>query len=249
MKEVFFSAGMPRAGNTLLSSLVNQNKDIIINAQSPVIDMIHDLSLMKEHLIFRNFPDHRSFNNVFNNIFNHYYKDFTTKYIIDRGPWGTPGNLKALKQIIEKPKFIILYRPVLEVLASFIDLEKPTNIEKRCFELMHLRGKEGMIDKSLYSIHNILKEKEDYLVIYYNNLVIDPLKEIKKIYEFLNVPFENIVIDGFNQFKVNDIMYDDSVYAVDYHKIRTDKIMKINRDIEKVLPKEIIKLYSNRDIL
>jgi hypothetical protein len=44
-------------------------------------------------------------------------------------------------------------------------------------------------------------------------------------------------------------MYDDSVYAVDYHKIRTDKIMKINRDIEKVLPKEIIKLYSNRDIL
>ena len=62
MKEVFFSAGMPRAGNTLLSSLVNQNKDIIINAQSPVIDMIHDLSLMKEHLIFRNFPDHRSFN-------------------------------------------------------------------------------------------------------------------------------------------------------------------------------------------
>ena len=87
MKEVFFSAGMPRAGNTLLSSLVNQNKDIIINAQSPVIDMIHDLSLMKEHLIFRNFPDHRSFNNVFKNIFNHYYKDFTTKYIIDRGPW------------------------------------------------------------------------------------------------------------------------------------------------------------------
>lgn len=249
MKEVFFLAGMPRAGNTLLSSLVNQNKAITINAQSPVIDMVHNLFLMKEHLIFKNFPDHNSFNNVFKNIFNHYYKDFSTKYIIDRGPWGTPGNLQALKQIIEKPKFIILYRPVLEVLASFIDLEKPNNIEKRCFDLMHLQGKDGMIDKSLYSIHNILKEKEDHLVIYYNNLVIDPLKEIKKIYEFLNVPFENILIDGFNQFEVNNVMYDDSVYSVNYHKIRTDKLMKINRDIEQILPKEIIDLYLNRDIL
>jgi len=249
MKEIFFLSGMPRSGNTLLSSLVNQNKDITINAQSPVIDMVHDLCLMKEHLIFKNFPDHNSFNNVFKNIFNHYYKNFTTKYIIDRGPWGTPGNLQALKQIIEKPKFIILYRPVLEVLASFINLEKPNNIEKRCFDLMHLQDKNGMIDKSLYSIHNILKEKEDHLVIYYNNLIIDPLKEIKKIYEFLNVPFESIVIDGFNQLKINGITYDDSVYSVDYHKIRTDKIMKINRDIEQILPKEIINKYSNIDIL
>ena len=249
MKEIFFLSGMPRSGNTLLSSLVNQNKDITINAQSPVIDMVHDFCLMKEDLIFKNFPDHNSFNNVFKNIFNHYYKNFTTKYIIDRGPWGTPGNLQALKQIIEKPKFIILYRPVLEVLASFINLEKPNNIEKRCFDLMHLQDKNGMIDKSLYSIHNILKEKEDHLVIYYNNLIIDPLKEIKKIYEFLNVPFESIVIDGFNQLKINGITYDDSVYSVDYHKIRTDKIMKINRDIEQILPKEIINLYSNKDVL
>ena len=87
------------------------------------------------------------------------------------------------------------------------------------------------------------------MVVYYNNLVIDPLKEIKKIYKFLNVPFENILIDDFNQFKVNDIMYDDSVYSFDYHKIRTDKIKKINKNIEQILPKEIINLYSNRDIL
>jgi type I restriction-modification system DNA methylase subunit len=106
-----------------------------------------------------------------------------------------------------------------------------------------------MIDKYLYSIHNILKEREDHLVLYYNDLIMDPLKEIKKIYKFLNVPAENILIDNFNQFKVNNISYDDSVYSVDYHKIRTDKIKKINREIEQILPKEIISLYSNRDIL
>ena len=87
------------------------------------------------------------------------------------------------------------------------------------------------------------------MVLYYNDLILDPLKEIKKIYKFLNVPAENILIDNFNQFKVNNISYDDSVYSVDYHKIRTDKIKKINREIEQILPKEIISLYSNRDIL
>ena len=248
-KQVSFLAGMPRSGNTLLGSLINQNQKITVNAQSPVIDMVYIFSSMKEHLIFKNFPDHQSFDNVFKNIFNNYYKHFTTTHIIDRGPWGTPGNLKALKQIIKKPKFIILYRPVLEVLASFIELEKPKNISKRCFDLMNLQGTDGMIDKSLYSIHNILKEREDFILIHYKDLINNPLQEIEKIYKFLGVPSESIKIDNFKQFKVNGVSYDDSVYSVDYHKIRTDRIEKINRNIEQVLPKEVINLYSNKDIL
>jgi hypothetical protein len=212
--------------------------------------MVHSLSLMKEDLIFKNFPDEKSFNNVFKNIFNHYYKDFESKYIIDRGPWGTPGNLKALKQIIDRPKFIILYRPVLEVLASFINLEKPHNVEKRCEDLMDInKSNHAIVDKYLYSIHNILKEKEDYLVVYYNNLISNPLNEIKNIYEFLNIPYKEITLNQLNQFKVNNIMYKDSIYAVKYHKIRTDKIEKINRNIKDILPKKIINKYSNIDIL
>ena len=248
-KQISFLAGMPRSGNTLLGSLINQNKKITINAQSPVIDMVHNLYSMKEHLIFKNFPDHQSFDNVFKNLFNNYYRNFKSKYIVDRGPWGTPGNLKALKEIIKKPKFIILYRPVLEVLASFIELEKPKDIFKRCFDLMNLQGTDGMIDKSLYSIHNILKERENFIVIHYNDLISNPLREIQKIYKFLDIHNECIEINNFKQFKVNNISYDDSVYSVDYHKIRTDRIEKINRNIEQILPKEVIKLYSNRDIL
>lgn len=250
MKEIFFLSGMPRAGNTLLGSIINQNKQITVTAQSIVLDMVHNLSLMKENLIFKNFPDYQSFNNVFKNIFNHYYKDFEAKYIIDRGPWGTPGNLKALKQIIDKPKFIILYRPVLEVLSSFIDLEKPHNIEKRCNDLMNInKATDAIIDKYLYSIHNIIKEKEDYLVVHYNDLVNNPLKEIKNIFSFLNVPCKEITLDKINQFTVNDIMYDDSIFSIEYHKIKTNKIEKTYRDINKILPEKIISKYSNKDII
>lgn len=249
-KEIFFLSGMPRSGNTLLGSLINQNKEVTVTAQSIVLDMVHNLSLMKENLIFKNFPDYQSFDNVFKNIFNNYYSDFKSKYIIDRGPWGTPGNLKALKQIIKKPKFIILYRPVLEVLASFIDLEKPDNIEKRCDDLMDInKATDAIVDKYLYSIHNIIKEKEEYLVVHYNDLVNNPSKEIKNIYNFLNVPYKEIVFDKINQFTVNNIMYDDSVYPVKYHKIKTNKIEKTYRDINKILSKKIINKYSNKDIL
>tara|TARA_B100001094_G_C18131979_1_gene772800 strand:- start:403 stop:528 length:126 start_codon:yes stop_codon:yes gene_type:complete len=34
MKKIFFISGLPRSGNTLLSSLLNQNPDITVSGQS-----------------------------------------------------------------------------------------------------------------------------------------------------------------------------------------------------------------------
>ena len=52
-----------------------------------------------------------------------YYKDWESDLILDRGPWGTPDNLKILKKIFIKPKFVILLRPLIECLASFAKLQ------------------------------------------------------------------------------------------------------------------------------
>ena len=250
MKEIYFLSGMPRAGNTLLGALINQDKKITVTANSILPEILCRLSLLKEIEIFKNFPEHQSLDNVYNNVFNNYYKNWESKYIIDRSSWGTPYNLGLLKKIIKKPKFIILYRPVLEVLASFIKAEKSKNIEVRCKIYIDINeGRNGMIDRYLWSIENILKNKEDNIVIHYKDLIKSPIKEIKKIYKFLNIPFKKIELENFNQFYANNLTYDDSVLISEFHKIRTDKVKEIQYNVEDILPEYIIKKYSGLDVL
>lgn len=245
MKAYYFLAGLPRSGNTLLGSLINQNTEISLTANTILTDVIYQIDLLKDTEIYNNFLDEKSLNNIIKNVFNNYYKDWKAKYIIDRGLWGTPYNLEWLKSIIKKPKFIILYRPVLECLTSFIKIEKPINIETRCQELMK---DDGMIGKSLWSIKNLIKKKEDYLIINYSELVSNPLKQINKIYSYLNIDSFEHKLKNFNSFSVNGIKYNDNVLNAPLHTIRTDKIKLNKYNIEDYLPKNIIKQYSNLDI-
>jgi sulfotransferase len=244
-KNFYFLCGLPRSGNTLLGAILNQNTKINLTSNTILTDVIYQIVLLRNGQIYNNFPDEQSLNNIIKNIFNNYYKDWKAKFIIDRGVWGTPDNLKLLKSIIKKPKFIILYRPVLECLASFIKIEKPVNVEARCRELM---DNHGMIGKGLWSIKNLIKEKEDCLIINYYNLVSNPLNQINKIYSYLNIDSFEHKLKNFNSFSANNIKYNDSVLTAPLHTIRTNK-MKLNKyKIEDYLPTNVIKQYSNLDI-
>jgi hypothetical protein len=245
MKNIYFLCGMPRAGNTLLGSLLNQDKEVKLTANTILIDIFYKLLEIKKTEIFNNFPDHKSLDNIIKNVFNNYYKNWKTINVIDRGPWGTPANLNLLKQLIKNRKFIILYRPVLECLASFIRIEKPFSVEKRCEQLM---SKEGMIGKNLWSIKNIIDEKEKYIIINYNDLIKNTEKEIKKIYSFLKIKFNKFKSSDFNDFEINNIKYNDSIYNVNLHEVRTDEIKLNKYKITEYLSKNIIKKYSNLDI-
>ena len=245
-KNFYFVCGLPRAGNTLLGTLMNQNSSISFGPNSILTDILYQISLVRTTEAFKIFPDEKSFDNLLNKVFNSYYKDFTAKNIFIRAPWGTPANLFILKSMIEEPKFIILYRPVLECLASFIKVENPINIESRCDQLM---DKEGIIGKNLWSIENIINDKEKNIIIHYDNLIKNPEKEIKKIYKFLNIKYKKIKTKDFEQFSVNNVFYDDTILNAPFHKLRTDKIKKLDYKISNILPKKIINKYSNLDIL
>jgi hypothetical protein len=245
MKKLYFLSSMPRSGNTILGALINQNKKVNVTANSIVCDILYRLNDLKENITFKNFPDHISLDDVVKNVFDNYYKNWKAKFIIDRSVWGTPYNLKLLKSIIKKPKFIILYRPVLECLASFIKIEKPENIEEKCKYLM---GEDGMIGRSLWSIKNIIKEKEDYIIINYLDLIKNTANEINKIYKFLNIDNFKHTFKNLNDFSINNVKYDDSMLSAHFHKIKTNKIELSKYKIKDYLPKDIIKQYSNLDI-
>jgi hypothetical protein len=245
MNNIYFLTSLPRAGNTLLGSIINQSQHVRVTANTILTDVIYQLQLIKDYEIYKNFPDEKSFNNIIKNVFNNYYQNWKVDNIIDRGPWGTPDNLELLKLIIKKPKFVIIYRSVLECLASFIRIEKPINIEMRCHQLMN---NDGIIGKNLWSIKNIIKEKENYIIINYLDLINKPSNEINKIYKFLNINPFNHKFKNFDDFSTNNIKYNDSVLSAPLHKIRTDQIQINKYKIKDYLPSNIIKQYSNLDI-
>jgi len=84
--KIFFLMAMPRSGNTLFGSLMNQNPDIAVTANSITLEIMKDIFLLKHTDVFQNYPDHKSLDNVLSSVYKNYYKDWKYKYIIDRGP-------------------------------------------------------------------------------------------------------------------------------------------------------------------
>jgi len=252
-KQIFFLAGFPRAGNTLLTSILNQNPDIGCTPNSITLEIIKDVFLLKQDEVFRNYPDHRSLDNVLDVVYSAYYKDWNFKYIIDRGPAGTEGNLALLKKHFKQEiKIIFLVRPLLEVLASWITWADKTpdsfirkaanNPTKACHYLMK---EDGQIMKEMRCMQNLLKPENKHHVHFvdYKEIVAKPAATMKGIYKFLNIPPFKHWFTNLEQVKVNGLGYDDTLVGKDMHTIKTKKLIKSKTDVN-ILPPEIIKQYG-----
>jgi sulfotransferase len=245
-KKFYFLCSLPRSGNTLLGSLLNQNKNIAFTAKSILPYVLeHNFNIL-ELEEFKNFPDIKSFNNIYKNIFNLYYKDWDANVIIDRGQWGTRQNIFLLNHLIKDIKFIILHRPLLECLASFIKIKNPVNKE---FAVDYYMNENQIFGNNLESIKNIINNKHNHIIVKYDDLIKQPETELEKIYKFVDLPYFKHDLKNFNQFKVNNVSYNDYFLDAFYHTIRTDKIEKQKYKIEDILPNSMIKKYSNLDII
>ena len=71
-RKLFFLIAMPRSGNTLFASVMNQNPEIAATANSITLEIMKDLFLLKKTDVFQNFPDHKSLNNVMDVVYDFY---------------------------------------------------------------------------------------------------------------------------------------------------------------------------------
>jgi len=252
-KKLFFLVALPRSGNTLFGSLMNQNPDIAVTPNSITLEIMKDLFLLKQTDVFQNYPDHKSLDNVLDSIFDTYYKDWPQKYIIDRGPVMTPGNFMLMQNHFKRPlKIIIILRDLMDVLASYIKWfeNEPTafpnkyghtTIEQKLSMLMN---KDGAIAKDLEAIKNSFNYPEICHYLRYDDLVNQPEIEINKIYDFLEISRFNHNFKSLNQFKINDIGYDDTVVGNKMHTIR-EEIRKENNPYKSMIPQRIIDKYGH----
>lgn len=263
MKTYHFLAGLPRTGNTVLGSLLNQNPLIYVSPISPIPSYLYNLEYFNntdENTI--NFKDKKPLHNVKQNVINNFYQNIDKPIVIDRNKaWGTLDHFfNAQQSITLEPKIIFTIRPIIEILTSFmnilpdnsyLDTEMArsnwwyknylTKNDNRCDYLMRPYGQIDLILTTINQITNP-EYKDNFCLIQYDEIVNTPDNAMKKIYEFLGLPnykhdFNNIV-----KLETEDTTI--TYLPPDLHNIRP-QLNKVSKDPKEVLSEYVINKYSN----
>ena len=245
--------GMPRSGNTLFASIMNQNKELVVTANSITLEIMKDLFLLKHTDVFQNYPDHKSLDNVLDSVYEVFYKDWPQQYIIDRGPVMTQGNFALMEKYFKRPfKCIILLRDVMDVLASymkwyttnpdsFVNKFGCKNDEEKLSMIMN---DEGAVAKELKAIRNSFNYKDLCYYLKYDDLVTDPERCIKEVYNFLNISYYPHQFKNLQQININGLGYNDGIMGKNMHTIRNEIKKEYNPYTEKI-PQRIKDKYGH----
>lgn len=247
MKKFVGLSGLPRTGSTLLSSILSQNPEIHAEGNSAVCQLMWDmqcsvLGTANEQLIASN-RLHTGIE-LIKNIPNIYYKDVTASIVIDKcRSWTLPDNMAMLnKYFNHQPKVIVLERPLIEIVKSFVALRQANNWQGDL--------EQGLLDDLSEPIMRSYEgvkwakanNKGEFLFVQYDELLNNTKATIDKIYEFCELEsfehdFNNIV----NKHPENDEVYG----LLGQHDIRPT-ITK--RDLDVTLSDAIVKKCKDLEV-
>ena len=258
--------GLPRAGSTLLSTLLNQNPRFYSGPSSPVLGAmfsLHDNFLENE--LHTGYPKPNQVNEIVGSVIRHWYSDIEQEVIFDKNRAWTARVPFIEGYIRQEAKVIVPVRRVDEILTSlltmvhrntfvegqprinFVDEQLvkaniPISDHNRCEYLLTSQG--GIVWESLNAVKLGVEagHADKFLFVDYNDLVEDPQKELNEIYEFLGEePFEH-TFDGLsNEHREDDL----TTYGLsDMHEVHS-KLEKTSPDPSEVLPDSIIELYNS----
>jgi sulfotransferase len=242
MKQFVALSGLPRTGSTLLSAILSQNPEIHAEGNSAVCQLMWD---MQQSIV--NSEQIKASNKgvlgaLVKSIPHTYYADVTKPIVVDKcRSWTLPANVEILNRYFDNaPKVIVLVRPLVEIVASFMSLRKKnswTNLEAGLLE----DGSEPIM-RSLAGVEWARKNNNgEFLFVTYDELVDDTQGSLDRIYEHCGwKPFAHNLDNIVNLYKENDDVYN----LVGQHDIRP-QISRRTVDID--LPEELIKECNHLD--
>ena len=253
MKKFFYVTSLPRTGQTVLGSLLHQNKDICFTPQSQVLECMYGfLNFKTYNFTYGNFRNEFALDSAIHAFRDKFYETFTdANYILERGYWGTQVSREILASFEEKPKFIIMYRPIVESLAALIKTELPyldIPVLKRCQFLMKPNG---IFYRRIKSIEGALKE--DHIVIHYKDFMNKPEETVERIYKYMGLKFKGVRTTNLDDYEIKGIKYRDVVLDdfpfQNRHTLKKDKIEEEKINPKDYLPSEIYKQFKDSDVL
>jgi sulfotransferase len=260
--QYYFLAGLPRTGNTVLSALLNQNPNIYSSPLSPINSYLWEMEKINSASEVSQFVNQEGALYAGQQVIKNYYNKINKPVIMDREKsWATPANFNLIKKYITlTPKIIFTYRPVVEILASFIKIlpensyidknmemegwwSKPylSKNDNRCDYLMRPHGQIDRIAMSWGEINNA-KNKETFCLINYNDLINKPNETLKNIYSFLQLSNYQHNISNIKNENEPNYVIDDK--PTGFHDIRK-KLKKESIEPKQILSEYVINKYSN----
>jgi sulfotransferase len=249
-KRIFFQSSLPRAGSTLLQNVMGQNPEFYVTPTSGVLELFYGARAN-----YTASPEFKAQDSeVMKSGFLHFcryglegfFHGVTDKpYVLDKSRgWGV--HYGFLNSFYGDPKIICMVRDLRGVFAS---MEKNfrksqhlsddivnhsemtgTTTEKRIDEW----AKSQPVGMAIERLQEVFKQgiNQKMLFVRFEDLTENPEKEIKRIYEYLGLPY----YEGHDYKNVQQITQeDDSVYgAYGDHTIKPE-IKPLKKDFKEIL--------------
>jgi sulfotransferase len=249
MEKIFFQSSLPRSGSTLLQNIMGQNPDFYVTPTSGVLELIYGARSN-----YSNSPEFKAqdselmkkgFLSFCRNGIEGYFNAITEKkYILDKSRgWGVHYNF--LNSFYPEPKIICMVRDLRGIYSSMEkNFRKNQHLDSGIVDHAKMAGTttEKRIDiwtstqpvgLSVERLYQIFKEGNDkkMLFIRFEDLCRDPNTEMKKIYNYLGIPFFQHDFNNIQQITKED----DSVYGIYGDHVIKTKITPITNDYVDVL--------------
>ena len=234
---MYFLSGLPRAGSTLLTSLLNQRPDTYASATSNLCNTLGATvsTWEKDPATKAGGGKEIDLYRILKGIIASRYD--TDKIIFDKGrEWPDPKIMDTMKKVQGDMKIVATVRPVAECLASFAKISKPESIEDFC--------KKSPLAQYLFSSYETLKKgyeacPENLLLIEYDALVKDTQNEMNRVCDFIGLDY---FVHDLND--VADSKEEDKIWGIkDLHKVRK-KVRRRRYSYKNVLGKKLWNYYQ-----
>jgi|694.fasta_scaffold87798_4 sulfotransferase len=255
VEQIFFQSSMPRSGSTIFQNLIGQNPDFYVTPTSGVLELIfgaranfstspefkaQDTSLMEAG--FKEFCN--------KGIFAFYNAITDKKFVLDKSRgWGVYRPF--LSEVYPNPKIICMVRDLRSVVCSYEKIYRKsqlrkdpirndltgagTTIHKRVDEWVHPTNTIGRAVERIFEMIR-LGYDDKILFVKYEDLCLYTEIEMRRIYDYLELPYFEHDFDNIQQITSED----DSVYGLtnDLHTIKP-KLELPTPDYHDILGKDI----------
>jgi sulfotransferase len=265
-KRLFFMAGLQRTGATLLSSILNQNKDLWVSPASPLLQMMVKQTETYDVPANIDYPRTDSIANVIKMTPHAFYADKDVKYIIDKNiNWSSPHGMHLIQTYIsENVKIICPVRDIIDILVSFDAIinqmsdkslvlmdklvlnetiaDKPMADRRAEWLMRHNNDITICINNMKHALNPAYRKMFHF--VEYEDITSNPKREVEKIYDFLEIPRYNHVYE--NIIDITGIPEESLTGIKNLHTIRPN-IEKKSRNPQNVLLPETIRRYSGME--
>jgi sulfotransferase len=217
MKTYHFMSGLPRSGSTVLASILNQHPEVYVTPTSPMLNVTVKMqeAWRGDPTVKANYFEDQA-RNITKAILPAFWQHRSEQIIIDKGRGWAKNMLTANVLFDQKIKVVVNTRDLPSIMASWLTI---INAQPGCFVDKSIRGKGfpvtdetrmaemwfGMVKDCMEGLQQIKREVPDQIILVdYESLVKDPVNELDKIHEFLQLPSHKYDFDNIKNDTVDD---------------------------------------------